>query len=128
MRTTPKQYAISLYEASKNASKEEMDGLVTNFVRLLRWSNNLSLADKIINEYHKYYRTQKGIAKLRITSSEELDSKTVSGIVKHFSKQVELEEAIDPDLIGGIILEIDDDVRIDGSIRKKLETLHEAIN
>jgi F-type H+-transporting ATPase subunit delta len=127
MKTTPKQYAISLYEASKGASKAEMDELVSNFVKLLRYDNNLSLGDKIIEEFQSYYRAQKGIAKLRITSSAKLDSKTVSGIVKHFSQQVELEEAVDESLIGGIVLEIDDDTRIDGSVKKKLETLKQNI-
>jgi F-type H+-transporting ATPase subunit delta len=128
MRTTPKQYAVSLYEASKGASKEDTEELVSNFVKILRVNNNLSMGDKIIEEYYKYYRQQKGIAKLKITSQAKLDSGTINDIVKHFSKQVELEEEIDPDLIGGIVLEIDEDVRIDGSIKKKLETLRETLN
>lgn len=128
MRTTPKQYAISLFEASKGATKEEMDGLIINFIRLLRQNNDFSLANKIIEEYAKHYRAEKGIARLKVTSSEKLGSDEVSDIVKHFQRQVELEEAVDPSLVGGIILEIDDDIRIDGSVRHKLAILKESIN
>lgn len=127
MRTTPKQYAISLYEATKEVPKEEAAQFVENFVKLLRANNDLSLGKKIITEYENYYRKQKGISKLRITSSEKLSSEAINGIVRHFSKQVELEEKVDESLIGGITLQIDDDILIDGSVKKKLESVRKAI-
>ena len=127
MKTSPKQYAISLYEATKSASKEEAPELVANFIKLLRINNDFSKVNRIVEEYHVYYRKQKGIAKLKVSSSEKLGSATVNGIVKHFDKQVELEEAIDENLLGGITLEIDDNILIDGSVKKKLETLRESI-
>lgn len=128
MKTTPKQYAISLYEAVQHASPKEAEELVANFVKLLRVNNNLSLGKKIIAEYEAYDRKQKGIARIKITSSEKLSPAVTSGIVKHFAKQVEMEEAVDPALLGGIVLEIDEDILIDGSVRTKLENLKKAIN
>lgn len=127
MKTTPKQYAISLYEATKNASKAEAPELVANFLKLLRTNNDFSKANRIINEYQAYYRKQKGIAKIKVSSSEKLSSATTSGIMKHFDGQVEMEEAIDETLLGGITLEIDDNILIDGSVKRKLETLRESI-
>jgi len=127
MKTTPKQYAISLYEATKSASKEEAPELVANFIKLLRTNNDFSKVNRIINEYHVYYRKQKGIAKIKVSSNEKLSPATTSGIMKHFDKQVEMEEAIDENLLGGITLEIDDSILIDGSVKKKLETLRESI-
>ncbi len=128
IKTTPKQYAISLYEATKNANKEEAEKLVENFVKLLRVNNALFLSEKIIEEYYAYYRKQKGISKLKVISSEKLNSDVINGIVKHFAGQVEMEEEIDEKLIGGIMLEINDDTLIDGSVRKKLEYIKENIN
>lgn len=128
MKITPKQYAISLYEITKNASKSEAEDLVENFVKLLRFHNSLSLENRIIEEYYAHYRKQKGIARLRIRSGEKLSPETVSGIVKHFAGQVEIEETVDPDLIGGITVEINDDILIDGSVKKKLEDLRRTIN
>jgi F-type H+-transporting ATPase subunit delta len=128
MKITPKQYAISLYETTKNARKDEAEEMVKNFVKLLRLDNNMSKADKIIEEYYKYYRQQKGISKLKVTGSENIAPEVINSIVKHFANQVELEEEIDESLIGGITLEIDDDTLIDGSVRGKLEKLKKNIN
>jgi ATP synthase F1 delta subunit len=128
MKITPKQYAISLYETTKNARKDEAEEMVKNFVKLLRLDNNMSKADKIIEEYYKYYRQQKGISKLKVTGSEKIAPEVINSIVKHFANQVELEEEIDESLIGGITLEIDDDTLIDGSVRGKLEKLKKNIN
>ncbi|MFA7169816.1 MAG: F0F1 ATP synthase subunit delta [Candidatus Paceibacterota bacterium] len=128
MKITPKQYAISLYEITKNAKNEEAEELVKSFVKLLRLNNSLSLEKRIVEEYYTYYRKQKGISKLKIRSGEKLSPEIVSSIVKHFSGQVELEEEIDESLIGGIAVEINDDTLIDGSVRKKLRNLRETIN
>lgn len=128
MKITPKQYAITLYEATKNASKEDSEKLIKNFVDLLRFNNDLSLEKRIVEEYYAHYRKQKGISKLKIRSGEKLSPDIVSGIVQKFSGQVEMEEEVDESLIGGISLEINDDILIDGSVKKKLETLRETIN
>lgn len=127
MKITPKQYAISLYETTKNAPKDEVPKLAANFVKLLQLNNSLSMADKIIDEYYRYYRKQKGISKIKITSSEKLPAEAINNIVKHFSNQIEMEENVDERLIGGVTIEIDDNVLIDGSVRKKLEILKKNI-
>lgn len=127
MKITPKQYAVSLYELTKDASNEESAELIKNFVNLLRFDNNLSMEKRIVEEYQTYCRKQKGISKLRIHSAEKLSPSIVSGIVKHFAGQVEIEEEVDPDLIGGIAVEINDDTLIDGSVRKKLNDLRKTI-
>lgn len=128
MKITPKQYAITLFEATKGLSNEEAEKTIKNFVDLLRFNNNLSLEKKIVEEYKTHCRKQKGVSKLRIQSGEKLSPEIVSSIVKHFAGQVELEEEVDPELIGGIAVEIDDDTLIDGSIRKKLKNLQDALN
>lgn len=128
MKITPKQYAITLFEATKGMSNEEAEKTIKNFVDLLRFNNNLSLEKKIIEEYKAHCRKQKGVSKLRIQSGEKLSPEVVSSIIKHFAGQVELEEEVDPELIGGIAVEIDDDTLIDGSIRKKLKNLQDALN
>ncbi len=128
MKITPKQYAISLYEITKDANKEESAKLIGNFVNLLRFNNNLSMKDRIVEEYEGYLRKQKGIAKVKIRSGEKLSPEVVSGIVKHFAGQVELEEEVDPSLIGGIAVEINDDMLIDGSVQRKLEDLRQNIS
>ncbi len=127
MKITPKQYAISLYETTKNVEEFKIEKRIKNFVNILKKNNDLSLADKIIDEYNKYHRNQKNISKIEITSSNKLDSKILNKIIQKFKNQIEVEEKIDKSLINGIVIKIDDDVLIDGSVKRRLEDLEKEL-
>ena len=127
MKITPKQYAISLYESTKDSNDIEMDKRINNFVNILKKNNDLFLSNKIIDYYYKYQREQRNISKVEITSNEKLDSETINSIIKKFNNQVALEETIDKSLLGGIIIKIDDNTLIDGSIKRKLENLRKKL-
>lgn len=127
MKITAKQYAISLYEATKNVDKFEAEGRVKRFAAVLKNNNDLSLANKIIDEYGKHYRNLRNISKIEITSNAGLDSKILNRIVQKFKNQVEVKEKIDPTLIGGIVVKIDDNILIDGSVKRKLEDLRKEL-
>ena len=127
MKITPKQYAISLYDSTKDVDDIEADKRINNFVNILKKNNDLSLAGKIIEYYYKHHGKKKNISKIEIISNDKLDSETINDIVKKFNKQVEVEEKIDKSLIGGIILKIDDNTLINGSIKRKLENLKKEL-
>ena len=127
MKITPKQYAISLYETTKNVDKFKTEERIKSFVSILKKNNDLSLANKIKDEYNKYYRSQRNISRIEISSSDKLDSETLNGIIQKFKDQIEVEEKIDESLIGGIVIKIDDDVLIDGSVKRKLEDLRKEL-
>lgn len=127
MKITPKQYAISLYETTKNVDKFKTEERIKSFVSILKKNNDLSLANKIKDEYNKYYRNQRNISRIEISSNDKLDSETLNGIIQKFKNQIEVEEKIDESLIGGIVIKIDDDVLIDGSVKRKLEDLKKEL-
>jgi F-type H+-transporting ATPase subunit delta len=127
MKITPKQYAISLYESTKNVDKDELDRRIKNFVCILKKNNDLSLADKIIQQYSKYYRKKRNISKVEITAPNKLNQEELNSILKKVSKQIEVEEKVDKSLIGGIIIKIDNNTLIDGSVRRKLEDLKKKL-
>ena len=127
MKITPKQYAISLYETTKNVDEFKIEKRIKNFVSILKKNNDLSLANKITDEYNKYHRNLKGISKIKITSSNKLNSEILNKIIQKFENQIEVEERIDESLINGIVVKIDDDVLIDGSVRRKLEDLKKEL-
>lgn len=127
MKITPKQYAIALYESTKNVGGAELEKRIKNFTAILKKNNALSLTDKIIQQYHKYYRTKKNISKIEVASSQKLGSETLNKILEKFSKQVEIEEKIDQSLIGGIMIKIDENTLIDGSVKRKLKDLQKEL-
>lgn len=127
MKITPKQYAMALYESTKNVGGTELEKRIKNFTAILKKNNALSSADKIIQQYYKYYRTKKNISKIEVASSQKLGSETLNKILEKFSKQVEIEEKIDQSLIGGIMIKIDENTLIDGSVKRKLEDLKKSL-
>ena len=127
MKITPKQYAISLYETTKNVDKFRAGERIKNFVNILKKNNDLSLANKIKDEYNKYYRNQKNISKIEIASNAKLSSETLNKIIQKFKNQIEVEEKIDKSLIDGVVIKINDDVLIDGSVKRKLDNLRKEL-
>lgn len=123
MKITAKQYAISLHESTKNVDELELQNRIKNFINILKKNNSLSLVNKIIESYYRYHREKKKISKIEITSSEKLKREEINKIVQKFDKQIEIEEKVDKSLIGGIVIKIDDNILIDGSVKRKLEDL-----
>jgi len=127
MKITPKQYAVGLYEAIKNVTGEELEKRIKNFVNILKKNNDFSLSKKIIRQYENYYRERKNISKVEIISSQKLESKILNKLLSKFKKQIEIEEKVDKSLIGGVIVKIDNNILIDGSVKRKLEDLRKSI-
>ncbi|MCK5413725.1 MAG: ATP synthase F1 subunit delta [Candidatus Pacebacteria bacterium] len=127
MKITPKQYAISLYESTIKIDKLQAEQRIGNFIEILKKNNDLSLIDKIIQQYYKYYREQRNISKIEVSSTKKINPEILNKIIQKFEKQTEIEEKVEESLIGGIVLRVDDNLLIDGSVKKKLENLKKSI-
>jgi len=73
----------------------------------------------------------KGITKAVLTSAVEMDEKVtmqISTMISEvFKTRVELEEVLDPEIIGGFILRVDDNY-IDASVRNKLNKIRKELS
>lgn len=124
-----KKYAISLYEIVKEG-KVGISQTIDNFVKLLIKNNDLSRVDKIIEAFDEYAKEQEGMIEVEAKTARVLDKKDRESIVenleKTLNKKVSLKEEQDKELIGGIVLKYKDTV-VDGSIKKKLESLNNQL-
>lgn len=127
MKITPKQYAISLYESTTKIDKIQAEKRIGNFIKILIKNNDLSLIDKIIQQYYKYYRNQRNITKIEVSSAKKLNPEILNKLIQKFHNQIEIEETVDESLIGGIVLRIDDNLLLDGSVKRKLENLEKNL-
>jgi len=89
--------------------------------------NREPLLPAIATEFHVAYNDYKGVGGASVTTAIPLDAKLrseIEQIVKKLSdkKQVEIEEKVDADMIGGFVLNIGDR-QIDASIKNKLKAL-----
>jgi F-type H+-transporting ATPase subunit delta len=107
--------------------KGKVNQLTIAFLDIITKKNREPLLPAIAREFHNSYNEQKGIRKAIVTSAIPLDAKLrgeMESLVKANSseKQVELIEKVDPEMIGGFVLNIGDR-QIDASIKNKLKAL-----
>ncbi len=107
--------------------KSRVNALTMAFIDILTRKNREPLLAEISGEFHNAYNIFKGVGRATITTTVPMDDKTrqqVEAIVKQLSntKQVELHESVDKDLIGGFILQVEDK-QIDASIKNQLKKL-----
>lgn len=132
MKITPKQYAVGLYELTEGGKTSNVDSVLNNFVIFLSNNNDLGLFDKIVVEFSKIFDEKNSIANVSITSASRLDAKTVDLLKNSLSKKLKkdsiiIDEKIDKDILGGIILRHEDTV-LDGSLRKRIDNLKYEIS
>lgn len=97
------------------------------FLLLVIRNNRAEYLRKIALSYVNLYRENHDIAKVEIESAAELPQEQVQAIVDIVRRQMpgttlEVEQSIDPDLIGGFTVKVGD-VLLDASIKNELKKL-----
>jgi F-type H+-transporting ATPase subunit delta len=124
-----------LTEAKKNlvvkAFAEESSGLFINFVLLLLDKKRLESFSEIAGAYNHLYEHLQGIVEVKAITAvpleRDLELKTAETLESKTGKRVRLVKVTDPDIVGGMILIIEDKI-IDGSIRHQLDTLRKELS
>jgi F-type H+-transporting ATPase subunit delta len=129
MKIKPKQYAIGLYEATRDLPTSKIKVAIENFVKILVKNNALRMAPQILDYFQKYTNKIEGIADLKIKTVELLKEENLSqlkillpALLKKEIKKINIQQKIDPNLIGGFTIECDDLV-FDASVKNKFSIL-----
>lgn len=100
------------------------------FLQELADNGRLALLPEIAAVYEQARAEAEHVVKATITSAAPLDTaeldKLQAALKARFGSDVEIATAVDPDLIGGAVIDAGD-VVIDGSVRSKLERLQTAL-
>lgn len=107
--------------------KKNVHPLTWSILDIITRKNRESLLPAIADEFHVAYNEFKGIGFASVTTAIEIDPavrKEIEEIAKKLStrSQVELETKVNPDLIGGFVLNVGDR-QIDASVSSKLNAL-----
>jgi F-type H+-transporting ATPase subunit delta len=80
--------------------------------------------------YQNWYRKQKGIVVTKLTTAgtipDEMKQKIIRIVVDKTKEEVDLQSVINPDIIGGFVLELDDK-QLDASIRNQLVKIKQEL-
>ena len=106
------------------ADKNNFSKILKNFLGFLATKNRLFFLDKIIESFLNLVSNNKGELKAKIISSKKLSTEEQKKIQKElsedFKSQLNINYEYDPDLIGGLIIQIGS-VMLDTSIKTKLK-------
>lgn len=101
-----------------------------NLFRLLRRKARLSLGPSIAAFFREMVDEERGIARATVTSAVELDPERREVLLQRLreetGREVVLEERVDPELLGGLVVRIGDRM-LDGSARSRLRELRERL-
>ncbi|MCU0678975.1 MAG: F0F1 ATP synthase subunit delta [Planctomycetes bacterium] len=127
MKYNPKQYALTLYEATRGKSQKEIKSIIALFVNLLSVNNDLAKAEKIINNFIATSDCQAGLQSAEISSARELEKNMINAlkrliIERSGANEVTVNQKIDSSLLGGAVIKYADKV-IDISLKSKIINL-----
>ena len=101
-----------------------------NFVKVLAENDRLTVLPEIAVQFETLKANAEGTLEATITSAQELTQAQiddlVAGLKAKFNRAVNVQVAVDPELIGGAVIAIGDQV-IDGSVKGRLQTMSFAL-
>ena len=131
MKASAAQYAKTLYELASGKDKSEIDSIAASFAKLLAKNNRLKMAPAIIEKFGNIWNRENGILEADVESAYPLNDEISGKITKEIkekygAKEVILNNKINKDIKGGIIIKIGDEVT-DSSVKKQLKMLKQAL-
>ena len=120
-------YAQALFEAVSEVGPKDHDQVLDNFVRILSQNGDIGRYQEIEQEYQKLSRQAKGVKEVEITTASNVNSKEIiESLNKIIGGKAEVKQKIDQNLIGGVVVRIEDTL-IDASVKNNLEKLRRKI-
>lgn len=124
---------ISTKEKKKffiNLFKGRMDEDLLTFLLILVEKDRILFLKEKLAELKKIDLENRGTVIARVRTATPLKDYQKAALVEKlnakYKKKIEIEETVDPDILGGILIRIDDDL-IDGSVRSSLEELKQSM-
>ncbi|MBS3959113.1 MAG: F0F1 ATP synthase subunit delta [Xanthomonadaceae bacterium] len=108
----------------------DLDANVLQFLAVLAENRRLALLPEISALYEALRAETQNLLRVRVTSALPLDDAALAKLRESLrarsGRDVEIEAAVDPALIGGAVIDTGDEV-IDGSVRGRLARLESAL-
>ena len=108
------------------AAGDKVPEVFEKTVELLLTNNREDCLQSIMLEYQEQYRKSKNILRGKLTTAVEIDDPTTQKLIASIEGKVrgnlELEKTVDPNILGGFILEVDF-IRWDASLTGQLNRI-----
>ena len=108
----------------------DADPTLVNFLQVLIENHRLPLIHRIRRQFDALWDRENRRLPVAVTSAVELDRAVVEELERSIHAQtgqnVQLESLVDPDILGGIILQVGNSI-LDASVRHRLEQLRREV-
>ncbi len=112
------------------ATLGEADETFLNFIRLVAEKNRIGELLEIHAEWQRLLAAEERVLEVELTTAVELSEAEAAEIVERIEeaagRRVEATRQVDPDLIGGLVLQVGS-LRVDGSVRGRLNGLRRKL-
>ncbi|MFN8276705.1 MAG: ATP synthase F1 subunit delta [Chitinophagales bacterium] len=110
----------------------KLNGITEKFLELMTNKGRESFLNEITQAFNQQYNEQKNITPVKISAAVKLDRAVVDALINDLKakgqvKDIQLEEVVDPSLIGGFVLQYGDK-QIDSSVRSSLQKLKNLVD
>lgn len=124
--------ARAIYESSKKKDGADLNHALVNAAEFIRDKNMMGKSDLILASLEKIIDEDEGIARVKVSSSKKLTKGMIEEIEELIKKrykksEVIMEEIEDSKLLGGIRIEIGDEV-IDMTLKNYIRQLQNYLN
>jgi F-type H+-transporting ATPase subunit delta len=108
----------------------KFDKPVANFIGILVDKDRLPDLEEIVETYREFLDEKLGILRARVTSAQSLDPAQQKDLAERLQKatgkQIRMEVAVDPGLIGGVVAQVGSTI-YDGSVRQQLQAFRSRL-
>src|SRR3989344_4075144 len=123
MRYSPKQYAHALLLAIADKSYEARRKILRHFLSLVSKKGDSARLGLIIRETEKQYLRHAGLKKVILESPEKVPAGIKKEVEKILGKGLLIQEKINPRILAGIRILVNDALLLDASAEAQLRKL-----
>ena len=120
MKYTVRQYAEALNSALKGKEAAERKKAVGRFLNILRKHRDSARLGRILKEAELLHLKESGLRKVRVEAASPVTEGIKSEIKEILGDKVYLEEEVNPELLAGLRILVDEEIFIDASAKRRL--------
>lgn len=123
MKYSNSQYAQALWEGLKGKSASERREVLKNFLVVLRKNRDGARLNRILEEVERASLKNAGMKKVEVESAAELSRGTKREIEAILGKKIVLSGKINPAILAGMKIMVDDELLIDATASRQLSQM-----
>jgi len=119
----PLQYAEALFAALEDKNDADQKKIVKRFAEILIRGRAAAKLPAIIMAYEKLQQKKRGIHSVRLETVAPATEKLKEQIHAILGKEINFEEVVNPQMLGGVKILVDSEILIDASAKHHIDVM-----